>query len=247
MRETIISLKGVSKEYKLYSHLNVGFKYFLLHPLKSVKELNKNKFKALEDITFDVKKGECLGIIGKNGSGKSTLLSIIAQTIKPTKGIVSVKGKVSPLLELGAGFHPELTGLENIMLNGLLLGMKKREIKSKLDKIIEFSELGDFIYQPIRMYSSGMVARLAFSIAIHINPDILLVDEILAVGDFKFQEKCHKKMKEFKEKGITIILVSHNENDIKSMCDRVILLNKGKKIFDGEVIEGLKLFKGISS
>jgi lipopolysaccharide transport system ATP-binding protein len=179
----------------------------------------------LKDVSFEVKRGEALGIIGKNGAGKSTILGLIAGVLKPTEGRVVVKGRASALLELGAGFHPELTGRENIILNGIILGLAKAEVLKKLDEIIEFSGIEEFIDQPIRVYSSGMLARLGFSVVAHLDPDILLIDEILAVGDREFRKKCIKKMMKFKKRGVTIIFVSHSMPDVKRICDRVAWLD----------------------
>ncbi len=242
-----VVFENVSKEYTLYKTFTTGFKGFILNLRNSLREIKNNKLKALDNISFKIFKGESVGIIGQNGAGKSTVLSLIAGTLKPSSGRVTVEGRVAPLLELGAGFHPELTGIENIILNGVLLGMRKREIIPRLESIINFSELGEFIYQPIKTYSSGMLARLGFSVAIHTDPEILLIDEILAVGDFKFQEKCINKLLEFKEKGITIVIVSHSIDDVRKLCDRVILLHKGKKIFDGKVEEGIEKYYEIFS
>jgi len=177
------------------------------------------------DISFEVYKGETLGIIGRNGVGKSTALGLIAGVLKPSKGKVIVKGRISPLLELGGGFHPELTGKENIMLNGVLLGLTRSEVKNRMDEIIEFSELGDFVYQPIRTYSSGMYARLGFSVIAHLDPEILLIDEVLAVGDMEFQKKCLDKMMSFKKSGVTMVFVSHSMEDVEKICDRVIWID----------------------
>jgi lipopolysaccharide transport system ATP-binding protein len=225
MKETVIVFDSVTKTYPYYGHLTSGFKNFLFNFPKAVKETRK-RFTALESISFEVYKGECLGVIGRNGAGKSTLLGLAAGVLKPDRGKITVRGKVSPLLELGAGFHPELTGRENIILNGIILGMTKKEVLKKLDEIVAFSELEDFIDQPIRTYSSGMVTRLAFSVAVHLDPEILLVDEILAVGDANFQRKCIDKMLSFRKAGITILLVSHNLEQVQSVCDRVMWIDK---------------------
>jgi len=201
------------------------------------------KIKALEKVSFSVKRGETVGIIGKNGAGKSTLLKLIAGVSTPTFGKVQVYGRVSPLIELGAGFHPDLTGYENIFLNGVILGLREKEIKKKVNSIIEFSELEKkFINMPVKYYSSGMYMRLAFSIAIHIDPEILLVDEILAVGDFAFKQKCLRKMKEFKSKGVTILFVTHNLQQVREFCDRAILLHKGRKLKEGRSDEVVDFF-----
>lgn len=188
-----------------------------------------------------------MGVIGRNGSGKSTLLKIVAGIYKPTSGSVQVDGSVAPLLELGAGFHHELTGRENILLNGLLLGYSKREMKDRESSIIEFAELGDFIDAPVKQYSSGMYMRLAFSVATEVNPDILLVDEILAVGDMQFQHKCLQRLNDFRRSGKTILFVTHSAPHILSLCDRVVFLDKGKMLYVGQPEEGLKAYELISS
>ena len=241
-----IELRNISKEFSLWQNRFLSIKEFLLNPKNYVEFLKSRKIKVLSNINLKVYRGEAISIVGKNGSGKSTLLYIIAKIIKPTRGKVIINGRIFPLLELGTGFHPELTGLENIMLSGLLLGLRKKELISKLESIIEFSELGDFIFQPIKIYSSGMISRLAFSIAINTNPDILLIDEILAVGDISFQKKCRQKIKELKQKGITIVIVSHNEHDIKDLSDRVIVLHKGEIIYDGNVDIGIGIYNQLN-
>jgi len=231
---------------KYYTLLNTGgIKNFILHFFKHIKNIKKNKILALKDVSFTIKDKDVVGIIGKNGAGKSTTLGLIAGVLAPTKGKIKVKGKIAPLLELGAGFHPDLTGRENIILNGILLGMTKKEILSKIDSIIEFSELGDFINQPIRIYSSGMISRLGFSVAVHVNPDILLIDEVLSVGDFEFQKKSKQKIYEFKEMGKTIIFVSHDINTVKELCNKVILIHNHKLIYEGDVEKGVELYEKI--
>jgi len=218
-------------------------KKFYLQEDKTFKELLPNlilgkswakEIIALNDISFEIKTGETVGIIGKNGAGKSTLLKLIAGVTTPTKGDVIINGKVAPLIELGAGFHHELSGYENIFLNAAILGMHKKEIELVLDKIIEFSELEDFIHIPVKRYSSGMYMRLAFAIAVHVDAPILLIDEVLAVGDAAFQKKCLDHLKEFKKQGDKIIIfISHNEQSVKNFCERVILLDHGKLLTDG--------------
>ncbi len=217
----VISFEKVTKTYPYYGYILSGFKNFLLKLPQAIRNSRK-RFVALRDISFKVYEGECFGIIGKNGAGKSTILSLILGVIKPDKGRIYVKKKVSALLELGAGFHPDLTGKENIILNGVLLGMRKRKVIQEIKKIIEFSELGDFINQPIRTYSLGMIARLGFSVVAHLEPEILLIDEVLAVGDIGFQKKCIDKILSFKQNRVTIVFVSHNMQDIKNLCDRVM-------------------------
>jgi len=221
MRVPIIVFDHVRKSYPLYHHITGGTKNLLIHLPKALSAIRNSRYEALRDVSFEIKKGEVFGIIGKNGAGKSTILGLIAGVLKPTEGRVIVKGKVVALLELGAGFHPELTGKENIMLNGIILGLTKAEVLRKLDEIIEFSGLEEFIDQPIRVYSTGMLARLGFSVVAHLDPAILLIDEILAVGDLEFQKKCIEKMTSFKKKGVTIIFVSHSMPDVKRICDRV--------------------------
>jgi lipopolysaccharide transport system ATP-binding protein len=218
----MIVFDRVSKSYPLYHHVTGGLKNFLFNLPKAVSSIKNSSFEALRNISFEVYKGETFGIIGRNGAGKSTTLGLIAGVLKPSKGKVIVKGRILPLLELGGGFHPELTGKENILLNGVLLGLTRAEVKSKMDEIIEFSELSDFIEQPIRTYSSGMLARLGFSVIAHLDPEILLIDEILAVGDIEFQKKCIDKMMSFKRSGVTMVLVSHSMQDVERICDRVI-------------------------
>lgn len=207
------------------------FKEFL--PALFSGKKTADMFWALKDVTFAVETGETIGIIGRNGSGKSTLLKLIAGVSKPTKGKVEVQGRVAPLIELGAGFHPELTGRENVFLNGVILGMSRQKIQQVLPEVIEFAELSEFIDQPIKHYSSGMYLRLAFSVAIHVHADILLLDEILAVGDAVFQHKCMQKMNEMKKMNKTIVLVSHDPHLVKSFCTKVAWLDHGQlKMFD---------------
>lgn len=223
-------------------------KYFFLQHQKTLKELVQAIFKkqktlervhALKNLNFFIKKGEVVGIVGKNGAGKSTLLKLIAGVSAPTSGSLEIKEMVSPLIELGAGFHPELTGRENIFLNGVILGLKEDYIKKKFNEIVAFSEIARFIDTPIKYYSSGMYMRLAFSVAIFTDPKILLVDEILAVGDTDFQAKCLAKMNEFKDKGVTIIFVSHALETVRAFCTRVLYLKKGELMYDGEVNKGI--------
>lgn len=218
----VISFKNLSKSYMMYSHFTGGIKRMIFHLPSTIRSMRSNRYQVLRDISFDIYKGENVGIIGRNGAGKSTTLGLIAGVLRPSSGSVEVRGKVSPLLELGGGFHHDLTGRENIELNGVLLGMTRAEVAMKIESIIEFSELGEFIEQPIRMYSSGMLARLGFSVVAHLDPDILLIDEVLSVGDISFQKKCIDKMTQFKNSDVTIVLVSHTEKDILNVCDRVI-------------------------
>ncbi len=185
-------------------------------------------FTALDDVSFEVTRGETFGIYGHNGSGKSTTLALIAGVLRPTSGQVTIQGRISPLLELGAGFHPELTGRENIILNGVILGLTRKEVQSRFDQIVDFSELHEFIEEPIRTYSSGMIVRLGFSIAVHTDPEILLLDEVLGVGDTSFQEKSLGKIEEIRKTNVTIVLVTHDFDQVSKMCDRALILNHGK-------------------
>jgi len=199
---------------------------------------------ALDDVSFQAEQGESIGLIGLNGSGKSTTLALIAGVLKAQVGKVEVRGRVCPLLELGAGFHPEMTGRENIILNGVLLGLTRREVSAKMEEIVAFSELEHFLDQPLRTYSSGMMARLGFSVAAHVDPEILLIDEVLAVGDLRFQAKCREKLEEFKRRKVTIVLVSHSLGQVRDFCKRVIWLNDGKIAADGEPGSVIPCYEG---
>jgi len=206
-----------------------------------------DSFWALKDISLDIAKGETFGIIGPNGSGKSTLLKLIAGVSQPAQGTISVSGQIAPLIELGAGFHPELTGKENVYLNGVILGMKRTDIEAKFKSIVDFAELWEFIDQPVKHYSSGMYLRLAFAVAIHTDPDILLIDEILAVGDASFQEKCLAKMHEFHDQGKTIIMVTHNLESVKSFCTRAAYLKNGQLQHLGAPEEVIQAYRNQTS
>ncbi len=208
------------------------------------KRISYHDFDAVKGVSFDVHKGEIVGLIGRNGSGKSTLLKIIAGVYRPTTGSVEVEGTLAPLIELGAGMHHELTGRENIMLNGLLMGYSKVTMRERQQRIIDFADIGEFIDAPVKQYSSGMYMRLAFAVATEIDPDILIVDEILAVGDFQFQQKCIERLRSFKAAGKTIILVSHSLTQIQEQCDRAILLEKGTLMMDGTPSETVKAYLG---
>ena len=223
-------------------------KRFVVRKDKSLKERivnfgrskqHKDDFWALKDVSFSIGAGTTLGLVGANGSGKSTLLKVIGGIIEPTDGFVERRGRVAALLELGAGFHPDLTGRENVYLNGSILGLSKRQTEQYFDSIIDFSEIGEFINTQVKFYSSGMYVRLAFAIAVHVDPDILLVDEVLAVGDEPFQKKCMNKIKQFQGEGRTIVFVSHAADAVEELCDRVIVLSHGKAIYDGETEEGM--------
>lgn len=224
MSDNVIEVKNVWKKFKIYHDKP--------HTLKDkVLFWNRNKYEVrwvLEDISFEVKKGESIGIIGKNGSGKSTLLKLLTKIIYPNKGSINMKGRVAGLLELGAGFHPDLSGRDNIYINASIFGLSKKEIDKAFQEIVDFAELQDFIDNPVRTYSSGMYMRLAFAVAINIHADILLIDEILAVGDISFQEKCLNKLKEIKESGVTIVIVSHSLEQIERFCDKSIWIHSGQ-------------------
>jgi lipopolysaccharide transport system ATP-binding protein len=221
MSEPAILLENVSKQYPLYHQISGGLKHFLFNLPASLRAVRNSQFEVLADISFEVQRGETFGIIGRNGSGKSTTLGLIAGVLTPTRGRVVTKGRISPLLELGGGFHHELTGRENIILSGVLLGLRRAEVLLKMEDIVEFADIGDFIDQPIRVYSSGMLARLGFSMVATLDPEILLIDEILAVGDLNFQQKCLDRMMAFKKSGVTMVFVSHRMEDVLKMCDRV--------------------------
>ncbi len=223
-------------------------KRFVIRKEKSLKERivnfgrsNKHKddFFALHDLNLDIKVGQTVGLIGHNGSGKSTLLKVIGGIIRPTTGVLQRRGQVAALLELGAGFHPDLTGRENIFMNGSILGLTRKQLAAKFDEIVEFSGIGEFIETQVKFYSSGMYVRLAFAIAISVEPDILLVDEVLAVGDEAFQQKCMDTIRQFQRDGCTIVLVSHSAEQIRDMCDRVVVLEHGNVIYDGDTEIGL--------
>ena len=239
-----IIVDHVDKDFKMYYDRANTLKEKLLFFSKK----NKSKDKLLhnlKDINLTIDKGESVALIGVNGSGKSTLLKMMTKIIYPNKGKITVNGKLTSLLELGAGFHPDFSGRENIYFNSSIFGLTKKEIEKRIDQIIEFSELQDFIDNPVRTYSSGMYMRLAFSIAINVDADILLIDEILAVGDAHFQEKCFNKLKELKKEGKTIVIVSHSTGQIKEFCDRAVWLYQGKVRMDGKVDEVLKEYEKV--
>ncbi len=235
-----ISVKGLKKMYKLYNKPSDR-----LLDAFGLKKHNYKEHYALNGVDIDIKKGETIGIIGTNGSGKSTMLKIITGVLNPTEGIVSVNGRISALLELGAGFNMEYNGLENVYLNGTMMGFSRKEIDKRLDDILSFADIGDYIYQPVKTYSSGMFVRLAFAVAINIDPEILIVDEALSVGDVFFQSKCYHKFEEFKAAGKTILFVSHDLSSIAKYCDRVVVLNKGDKLAEGGPKEMIDLYKQV--
>ena len=237
MSEMAIQVKDLSKVYKLYNKPSDRLKETLgFH-------VDAREHYALKHVNFEIRKGETVGIIGTNGSGKSTILKIITGVLTPTQGEVKVDGRISALLELGAGFNMEYTGLENVYLNGTMLGFSEEEINDRLQAILDFADIGEFIHQPVKTYSSGMFVRLAFAVAINIDPEILIVDEALSVGDVFFQAKCYHKFEEFKKLGKTILFVSHDLTSIAKYCDRVVLLNKGVKLAEGSPRDMVNMYK----
>ena len=233
-----IQIKSLVKEYKMFN----GRKDRLIETIFP-KVKRHTSFVAVNNLDLTVKKGEVLGILGKNGAGKSTLLKMITGVVTPTSGEIDIKGKISSLLELGAAFNAELTGEENIYQHGEVMGLSLEEIESKKQDIIDFADIGEHLYQPVKTYSSGMFARLAFACAINVNPDILIVDEVLSVGDIAFQLKCFKKFEEFKKQGKTLLFVTHNVADVMKNCNRVIIISSGTKVFDGDVKAGVDKYK----
>ncbi len=253
---TVIQATGVGKSYQLrheqqekYASLrdvmterarSLGSR--VLHPFRPSAKVTREEFWALRDVSFDIGQGERVGIIGRNGAGKSTLLKILSRITEPATGRVVIDGRVASLLEVGTGFHPELTGRENIFLNGSILGMSREEIVRKFDEIVEFADVERFLDTPVKRYSSGMYVRLAFAVAAHLEPEILVVDEVLAVGDAQFQKKCLGKMQSVGRDGRTVLFVSHNMAAIEGLCDRVIVLQGGTKVFDGNVQDGIRRY-----
>jgi ABC-type polysaccharide/polyol phosphate transport system ATPase subunit len=224
--EVVVRLTGVSVEYRAPRERIRSFKEYAIRLLQG--RVEHEEFKALREVSLEICEGEVFGVIGHNGAGKSTLLKVISRVMRPTRGRVWVKGRVAPLLELGAGFHPELSGRENIFLNGTLLGNTRAEMEALFDRIVDFAELWDFIDAPLRTYSTGMAVRLGFAVATAIRPDILIVDEVLAVGDEQFQEKCTARMSSFRQSGTTIILVTHDSELVTEICDRAAWLDRGQ-------------------
>lgn len=239
-QEVAVKIEGLCKDYKMFARK----KDRLLETLFPFMERH-GVFHAMQDFNLEVRKGEVLGVLGKNGAGKSTLLKMITGVVTPTAGKITLNGKVSSLLELGTAFNPELTGIANIYQHGQVMGLTNEEIKAKEQEIIDFADIGDHLYQPVKTYSSGMFARLAFACAINVDPDILIVDEVLSVGDMAFQLKCFKKFEQFKKQGKTILFVTHSITDILRNCTRTIIIDSGKKIFDGDVKEGVERYKKI--
>lgn len=233
MDNSIIDVNDVSIMFRLYRENVDSLKEFVVKKIK--RQIAYDEFWALQNIDFHVGRGEAVGLVGRNGSGKSTLLKTIAGVLKPTKGSVTIKGTVAPMIELGAGFDMDLTATENVFLNGAILGYPKEMLEENMQKIIDFSELKDFMDVPIKNFSSGMFARLGFAVATIYTPDILIVDEILSVGDWQFQAKCHRRIQEMLEQGTTLLFVSHSMDQVKEVCNRAILLDHGHMIMDDKV------------
>ncbi|HEY2322726.1 MAG TPA: ABC transporter ATP-binding protein [Thermoanaerobaculia bacterium] len=236
MSDFAISASHVSKSYRMWGRKSqfATLKSALLK--RDLKLAPEAMVPALRDVSFAIHKGEAFGIIGRNGSGKSTLLKIISGILKPTDGSVAVNGRIAALIELGAGFHPEITGRENIFINGIMLGLTKREIESRFDSIVEFSGIRPFIDQPVKTYSSGMYVRLGFAVAVHVDPDVLLIDEVLSVGDEEFSQKCVAKIQEMKFRGVTLIFVTHQLDQVRNLCDRALWLDKGEAVVIGDPV-----------
>ena len=233
----VIRFDAVTKGYRVHNRQPFLARQFVSRLLQRPSHVARQT--ALVDVTFEVERGESVGIVGANGSGKTTLLSLVARTTYPTRGTVHVEGRVGPLLGLGAGFHPDLTGYENLYLNASLLGLTRREVDERVGSIIDYAEAGEYIHAPVQTYSTGMIARIGFAVLAHIDPDILLVDEVLAVGDARFQAKCAATMGEFRDRGVTQMLVSHNLGLIERLCRRVLWINRGVVRADGPVAEVL--------
>lgn len=247
--EIAINVESLSKCYQIYGQPRDRLKQFLLPRLQGLfrrppKEYYR-EFWALQNVSFEIKKGETIGIVGRNGSGKSTLLQMICGTLNPTSGSVTTHGRISALLELGSGFNPEFTGRENIYMNAAILGLSKEDVDRSYDQIVEFADIGNFIEQPVKTYSSGMVVRLAFSVAIHVKPDILIVDEALAVGDFQFQSKCYERIRSIRDNGATVLFVSHDLSAVSQFCDRGILLSEGRMLSIGPTSSIINKFKDL--
>lgn len=240
--KSVINVKNLTKKFALPKEKKNTFQSYFLNPFHRVEY---DKFMALKKLNFEVEKGEFVGIIGSNGSGKTTLLRILAGIYEPTEGEVSLRGRLVPFLELGVGFNEELPARDSIYLNGVLLGMSKKEVEKRFDDIVDFAEIRDFVDTPLKNYSSGMQVRLAFSIAIQMKADVYLLDEVLAVGDANFQKKCFNTVEQFKKDGKTILFVSHEMDDIRRFCDRVLVLDKGKMIFDGKTDEAIEVYKDV--
>jgi homopolymeric O-antigen transport system ATP-binding protein len=249
--QAVISARGLGKRYRIWTHSRPTSLSDRVETLASALRHRARRIEApplreeiwaLRDVSVDVKRGEVLGVVGPNGAGKSTLLSILARITEPTEGYAEIHGRVSSLLEVGTGFHPELSGRDNVFLNGAILGMRRRETVEKFDQIVEFSGVGDFIDMPVKRYSSGMQVRLAFAVAAHLDPEVLLLDEVLAVGDSAFQQKCLRRIDELTQSGRTVLFVSHTPAAVAQLCHRAIVINEGGIVFEGEVAEALECY-----
>lgn len=240
--EPVIRFENVAVLYRVPRERVSGIKEYTVRWLQ--RRLIYEEFWALQDISFEVQRGEVFGVIGRNGAGKSTMLKIMARVLHPTRGRIVMRGKIAPLLELGAGFHPELTGRENIYLNSSLLGHTRKQVDGLFASIVDFAEIGDFIDAPLRTFSTGMVARLGFSVATCMRPDVLLVDEVLSVGDSRFQDKCLERMNSYQKQGTTIVIVSHSMETIRNFCSRALLLDHGRTIALGDVVEVIQNYTG---
>lgn len=254
----LISAEGLGKAYRIWKDPASRLKAPLVEALRSLIPAPLRRtapasspyyhdFDALRDVTFSVRRGETLGIIGRNGSGKSTLLQIICGTLQPTYGNVEVKGRVAALLELGSGFNPEFTGRENVFLNAAILGVSRDEAAAQMDSILAFADIGEFIDQPVKTYSSGMMVRLAFAVAVSVKPDLLIVDEALSVGDVFFQQKCFDRLRELQSQGVSLLFVSHDMGAVRNLCDRCVLLNKGRVVFDGPPEEAVSRYYAVAA
>jgi len=238
----MIKFDGVSKIYSAHRRHDSLRDIF---SFKSNSDVNSNEFVAVDDVSFHIEEGASVGFMGSNGAGKSTILKLMTRIILPTRGQIQINGKFSSLLEVGAGFHQDLSGYENVYLSGAILGMSRRQVKQRFDEIVSFSEIDEFINLPVKYYSSGMYLRLAFSIGVSLSSDILVIDEAISVGDANFQNKCIEKIKEIKKNGKTIVFVSHDKHQVQSICDKVIVLEHGKMKFDGDITEGLKFYDNL--
>ncbi len=243
MSKPVVTFENVSKQFRMTKLPVRSLQDIFVFSAFNRNMRKKHQFWALKDVNFSIYQGETVGLVGTNGSGKSTILKLISRIIDPTHGIITVSGRLSALLELGAGFHPDLTGRENIFLNGSILGLDRKTMNSKVDEIIAFADIADFIDVPIRNYSSGMQMRLGFSVAVHVEPQVILVDEVLAVGDYEFQLKCLDRIREMQKQGVTILFVSHDFDDVEELCTRVIWLDAGTVKGDGEAKEIIERVK----
>jgi len=237
MTDRVVIVEHVSKDFVIYHNAQDSLKKRFVGLFHRRWRMQPRRFRALDDITFSISRGEALGLMGRNGSGKSTLLTLIAGIYPPSSGRIVTRGRLVPMISLGVGFNPELTGMENIFLNASLFGLKNHEIRAVLPEILDFSELGEFIYEPVKNFSSGMYARLGFSVAVHLKPEILLADEILSVGDADFQKKCLQRIEDMRNDGMALILVSHSEGQVEQFCDRYLHLDHGRVVAQGSTTE----------